>query len=104
VLAVLGTAQLAMHLVLTELMDHATPAGADMYLAHAGATVLTALLLAHAESMVRWAAASLRLLLPVAWHPAPIPAGPVPVPVLAPAGTPPVSVLLRRVHGRRGPP
>jgi hypothetical protein len=104
VLAVLGAAQLGMHLVLTELMGHSCAARADMYLAHAGATVLTAVLLSHAESMLRSAAASLWFLLPVWWRPAPVPAGPAPVPVLAPAETPLVTVVLRRVHGRRGPP
>ncbi|SFJ56705.1 hypothetical protein SAMN05421835_106271 [Amycolatopsis sacchari] len=102
VLAVLGTAQLAMHLVLTGLMDHGT-ATPGMYLAHAVATALTAGLLSHAESMLRVGVARLWLLLPVVWHPAPVAAGPVPVPVPAP-DVPLVSVLLRRVHGRRGPP
>jgi hypothetical protein len=104
VLAVLGAAQLGMHLVLTVLMGHMGPVHADMYLAHAGATVLTAALLTHAESMLRAAAASLWLLLPVVWRPAPVPTGPAPVPVPSPQKTLHISVVLRRVHGRRGPP
>jgi hypothetical protein len=104
VLAVLGVAQLAMHLVLTELMGHMSAPRPEMYLAHAAATVVTAGLLAHAESMTRLAVARLWLLLPVVWRPAPVAAGPDLVPVPPPADTPTLSVLLRRVHGRRGPP
>lgn len=103
VLAVLGTAQFAMHLVLSGLMGHAAPSG-GMVLAHAGATAVTAVLLAHAETMLRTAAASVRLLLPAVWRPAPVPAGPPPVPIRAAEDRPVLSVLLRRIHGRRGPP
>ncbi len=103
VLAVLGSAQVAMHLVLTELMGHMAPAHLDMYLAHAVATVLTAGLITHAESMARIAVASLWLLLPVVWRPAPVPVAPVRLPA-DPVAAPVLSVLLRRVHGRRGPP
>ncbi|WP_407652809.1 hypothetical protein [Amycolatopsis cynarae] len=103
-LAVLGVAQLGMHLVLSSLMSHQTAPGTGMYLAHAGATVLTGLLLAHAESMLQAAVAGLRLLLPVLRGPLPVPPGPVPVPLPAPGDTPLVSVVFRRVHGRRGPP
>lgn len=104
VLAVLGVAQLGMHVVLTGLMSHQAAPGAGMCLAHAGATVLTAFLLAHAESMLRGAVAGLRLLLPVLWSPIPVPPGPVPAPLPAAGDTPLVSVVFRRVHGRRGPP
>ncbi|MTD58307.1 hypothetical protein GKO32_30645 [Amycolatopsis sp. RM579] len=104
VLAVLGVAQLAMHLVLTELMEHSAPAQPAMYVAHAIATVLTAGLLTHAESMARIAVASLWLLMPVVWRPAPVPAAPRQVPAESVADVPLLSVLLRRVHGRRGPP
>ncbi|HVV13473.1 hypothetical protein [Amycolatopsis sp.] len=104
VLAVLGSAQLAMHLVLTELMDHHGPVHAAMYAAHAAATVLTGLLLAHAETMLRAAAATLWLLLPVVWRSAPIPAGPDLAPAPAPENTPLITVVLSRVHGTRGPP
>ncbi|KAA9166923.1 hypothetical protein FPZ12_000695 [Amycolatopsis acidicola] len=104
VLAVLGTAQLGMHLVLTELMAHHGPTHAAMYLAHAMATVLTGLLLAHAETMLRGAAATLWLLLPVVWRAAPVSAGPDLAPVPSPENTPLIGVVLNRVHGRRGPP
>ncbi|GHF58470.1 hypothetical protein FHX82_000314 [Amycolatopsis bartoniae] len=103
VFAVLGTAQLAMHLVLTELMGHAAPA-AGMFLAHGVATALTAGLLWHAEAMIRVAVARLWLLLPVVWRPAPVAAAPAPVLPSTDPATSLVSVLLRRVHGRRGPP
>lgn len=104
VLAVLGTAQLGMHVVLTDLagsMHHSSP---DMYLAHAAATAVTAVLVARAEAMLRIAVARLRVWLPVAWRQAPVPAGPVPSPVPRPPDAPVASVVLSRVHGRRGPP
>lgn len=104
ILTVLGAAQLGMHLVLSELAGHTTHAGPDMYLAHAVATVATALLVARAESMLRLAVAGLWLLLPVVWRQPPVPAGPVPAPVPFAPDTPVVSLVLRRVHGRRGPP
>lgn len=103
VLAVLGVAQVAMHLVLTELMGHTAPARPEMYLAHAVATVCTAAVLAHAETMARHAVAGLWRLLPVVWRPAPV-ADAAPVPVLSPVDSPTLSVLFRRVHRRRGPP
>lgn len=103
VLAVLGASQLAMHVVLTGLMGHLEPSGA-MILAHAGATVVTAILLRHAESMLLAAATSLRFLLPVVWRPATVPAGPVPVPVRGQDDPPLISVLIRRIQGKRGPP
>jgi hypothetical protein len=104
VLAVLGTAQLAMHLVLSELMGHAAHAHPNMYLAHAMATLLTAGLLSHAETMAGFAVARLWLLLPVVWRPAPVPAAGALFAAAPAAETPLISVLLRRVHGRRGPP
>jgi hypothetical protein len=103
VLAVLGTAQLAMHLVLSGLMAHAAPSG-GMFLTHAAATAVTAVVLSHAETMLLAAAASLLLLVPVVWRPAPVPAGPAPLPIRPAADEPTVSVLLRRIHRRRGPP
>src|SRR5207302_2950429 len=96
VLAILGAGQLAMHVVLTELMGHMSTS-VPMLLAHCAATVITAVLLAHAESMLLAAAATLRLLLPVLWRQAPVPAGITPVPMPAPAA-PHVCMLLRRVH------
>lgn len=103
VLAVLGTAQLAMHLVLSGLMAHAMPSG-GMLLTHAAATAATAVLLAHAETMLLVAAASVLLLLPVVWRPAPVRGGPAPLPVRPAGDESAVSVLLRRIHRRRGPP
>lgn len=104
ILAVLGVAQLGMHVVLTELAGHMTQSGPGMYLAHAAATVVTALLVARAESMLRVAVARLRSLRPVVWRTAPAPSGPVPSPVPFAPGGPLLSVVLRHVHGRRGPP
>lgn len=103
VLSVLATAQVAMHLVLSGLMGHPVPSP-GMVLAHAAATSATAFLLAHAEELLLAAASSLRVLLPVVWRPAPVPAGAVGVPSPFKGDTPLLSVLLRRVHGRRGPP
>lgn len=103
VLAALGAAQLGMHVVLTGLMGHLVPSG-GMMLAHTGATVATALLQAHAEAMLLAAAASLWFLLPVVWRPAPVPARPGRPQVRPRAGSPLASVLLTRVHRRRGPP
>ncbi|WP_020669001.1 hypothetical protein [Amycolatopsis nigrescens] len=113
ILAVLGAAQLIMHLVLTELMGHSghsglgVPPAGLMTLAHVLATAGTALLLAHAERMLLAVAAGLRLLLPVLWRHAPVPHGPARalpgVPDAAP-GHLEMSVLLRRVCARRGPP
>jgi hypothetical protein len=103
VLAVLGIAQVAMHLVLGGLMADGLPS-AGMVAAHGVATFSTGLVLTHAESMLLAAAAGLWLLLPVVWRSAPVPAAPAAVPVRTPSAVPLLSVLLRRVHGRRGPP
>jgi hypothetical protein len=103
VLAVLGGAQVAMHLVMSGLMSHGLPSW-GMVLAHAGATAATALLLTHAESVLLAAAASIRRLLPVVHRCVPVPAGPAPVPISTTGGTSLISELVRRVHGRRGPP
>ncbi|PXY32736.1 hypothetical protein BAY60_05285 [Prauserella muralis] len=104
ILLVLGGAQLVTHLVLAELSGHAA-GGPAMTASHVAATACTALLLAHAESMLLTAVSALRLLLPVAWTPAPVGAPAVRRAVVRPAGGEPVvDVLLRRVHRRRGPP
>lgn len=103
VLAVLSAAQLGMHLVLSGLMGHLVPS-AGMMLAHAVATCLTAFLLAHAESLLLAAASTLLLLLPVVWGPAPVPALLARAPIPSPSDVGLLTVLLRRVHGRRGPP
>lgn len=102
-LGVLGLAQAGMHVVLGELMGHGGEHVA-MYLAHAVATLLTAVIQAHAESMLRVAVARLRLLLPVGWRQAPVTGRPVARIVAPPIDAPVLTVLLRRVHGRRGPP
>ncbi|NKQ53381.1 hypothetical protein HFP15_10860 [Amycolatopsis sp. K13G38] len=104
ILAVLGVAQAAMHLVLTELAGHMGPAHADMYLTHATATAVTALLVARAEWMLRVAVSRLGLLPLVVRGQPPVPAGPAPAPVVCAPDVPLMSVLLKRVHGRRGPP
>jgi hypothetical protein len=103
VLAVLGGAQVAMHLVLSGMMSHGLPSP-GMVLAHAGATAATALLLSHAESLLLAAAAGIRRLLPVVHRCLPVPAGPAPVPIRSTGNTALFSVLVRRVYGRRGPP
>jgi len=104
ILVILGLAQAGMHLVLTELAGHGGAAHSDMYLTHAVATAITALLVARAEWMLRVAVARLGLLPLVVWRPAPVPAGPVPAPVPHAPDTPLTSVVLKRVLGRRGPP
>jgi hypothetical protein len=103
VVSVLVTAQIGMHVVLSGLMGDLVPS-AGMVLAHAVATLVTAFLLAHAEAMLLAAASSLLVLLPVVWRPAPVPAGVAGVPVPCAADGSLLSVLLCRVHGRRGPP
>ncbi|WP_106179297.1 hypothetical protein [Prauserella shujinwangii] len=106
-LLVLGGAQLTTHWVLAGLTAHdgGVGHGLAMPVTHGVATMLTALVLVHAESMLAAAVASLYLLLPVSWKPAPIPAGTPVRAVVRPTGGPYfVEVLLRRVNGRRGPP
>jgi hypothetical protein len=109
----LGAAQLVMHLLLTTLAEHhahdmaATPGttGPGMVFAHAIATVLTALLLARADTMLLSVLAVLRAILPRLLTPLPVPSA---APALVPARTAGpdhlVGVDLRRIHGRRGPP
>lgn len=104
ILLVLGSAQLVSHLVLGELSGH-PGGGVAMLASHAVATVLTALVLAHAESMLAKGVAALRLLLPSVWLSDPPPRVAVAVATARPAGDGHViEVLLRRVHRRRGPP
>lgn len=109
----LGAGQVVMHLVLTSLnsheMLHNEPApasnGGGMLVAHVAATLITALLLAKADGLLLGVLSCLRTLVPFLLPPLPVPAA-VPAAVLArPAGPGHlVSVELRRVHGRRGPP
>ncbi|MEU4251051.1 hypothetical protein AB0F15_26945 [Amycolatopsis sp. NPDC026612] len=111
--ALLGVAQLVMHLLLTTLADHhmhdlaaqSGSTGPGMIAAHAVATVLTALLLARADTMLLTVLAVLRAILPRLLTPLPVPSA---APALIPArlGGPDhlVGVDLRRIRGRRGPP
>jgi hypothetical protein len=110
-LALLGAAQLVMHLLLTTLAGHhdvyAMPGstGLGMLTAHAVATVLTALLLARADATLLALLAALRRILPRLPGVLPVPvtaAAPIPAPSGAPSHL--VGVDLRRIHGRRGPP
>lgn len=103
VLAVLGAAQLLMHVVLDELMPHSASMPAAMVAAHVGATAVTGLLLAYAEALLHVVAARLFLLLPVLFGPVPPPLPPPAAPAPAP-GVPQMKVLLSRMHTRRGPP
>ncbi|WP_206784525.1 hypothetical protein [Amycolatopsis sp. MtRt-6] len=110
-IVLLGTAQLVMHLLLTTLAGHhdmyATPgtAGLGMTAAHTVATVLTALLLARADTTLLTVLAVLRAILPRLLTPLPVPAA---APALIPARVAGpdhlVGVDLRRIRGRRGPP
>ncbi|SFA82723.1 hypothetical protein SAMN05216266_101679 [Amycolatopsis marina] len=111
ILVVLGCAQLLTHLALSELLvghgAHVAPTydGLAMTTAHVVATVLTALILARAEVALLAVAASVRLLLPILWRPAPIPAAaPLPTITLPQGSTLVVSVLVPKVLGLRGPP
>ena len=107
ILATLGTAQLATHLLLSALTLHDHGAVTDtpaMFAAHAAATLATALLLGGAESAIFGMAAALGAVLPRR-----SPQPPVFAPQLAviPAGPglfSSLDVLLRRTRARRGPP
>lgn len=107
VLATLGLAQVAQH-GLFNLGHHAGAPGHEfdpvaMTAAHAVAALLTGLLLARADAVLRALATAAARLLP-ALPAVPAPAGPPLPPAPAPVVDRLVSVLLRRVHGRRGPP
>lgn len=109
VLAVLAAAQLAMHLALTGFGGHSTTAqmvpGPSMLTTHAVATVLTAVLLCWAEHLLRMTLVGVRLLLPVLCRPVPAIDTPPPAArTLSAAVRPVISVTLRRIHRRRGPP
>ena len=106
ILAILGSGQLAMHLVLTDLVGHghqAPGASNTMTTAHVLATILTAVVLARAETLLLLVEATLRLVLPTVHGPAPVPAGPRPA-TSPQAGPRPLDLYFRRAHGRRGPP
>lgn len=113
ILAVLGTGQILMHLVLTVLMTHsehqaAGPVvvhGMTMTAAHTGATLVTALLVTRVEALLRAVIGVMRMLLPIVWLPSPVPAAAPKPPLVLPAGASELAgVLIRRVNGRRGPP
>jgi len=110
-IGLLGAAQLVMHLLLTTLAGHhdmyATPGptGLGMTAAHVIATVLTALLLARADTMLLTVLAVLRAILPRLLTPLPVPsAAPALVPARVDGPDHLVGVDLRRIRGRRGPP
>ncbi|GGP38006.1 hypothetical protein [Saccharothrix coeruleofusca] len=112
-LATLGVAQVGQHVLLNlGGHDHTRAPGLDidpaaMTAAHAVAALLTGLLLARADAVLtalaRALAGVLSRLLPVPGA-LPRPASRVPAPVPSTAANALVDVLLRRVHGRRGPP
>jgi hypothetical protein len=109
-IALLGSAQVIMHLVLTTLSRHdmsgpGNYSGLAMFTAHAIATLLTALLLARADAMLLTVLAVLRAILPRLLAPLPVPAA-APVRLPAPAWAPGhlIGIDLRRAYGRRGPP
>jgi hypothetical protein len=110
-LALLGAGQLIMHLVLSTLMVYPGPhagggvSGSAMAAAHTGATIVTALLVARAEALLRAAANALRLVLPKILRALPVPTAATRPTLILPSGAERiVDVLFRRVHGRRGPP
>ena len=112
VLIALGTAQLAMHLVLNYVVPmhaghHMAPvAPGAMWATHITATLLTALLLANADRALGVVASAIRLLRDLVKPPtfAAVPGATY----VRPASPQHVDhirrVLLRKVHSRRGPP
>ncbi|OLT40704.1 hypothetical protein BJF85_05290 [Saccharomonospora sp. CUA-673] len=111
ILAVLGTGQLATHTLLTLISGHGLEGGEGpaMLAGHVLATAATAGLLAHAETMLAAAASAARWLLRPVTSPVQAPPA-TPAPTRLPRALPDdaprvvVDILLRRVHGRRGPP
>jgi hypothetical protein len=111
ILAVLGVAQLATHLLLSvETMDMPgmgpgmMPYGTSMIVTHVVAVLVTAALLTNADAAVFAVAAALARLLPVLVSAPPVPTAPTrPPPRVAPLLLP-TSVLLCRANARRGPP
>lgn len=108
VLPTLGLAQLAQHTLLN--LGHHEDVGsglgfgpAAMTTAHVVAALLTGLLLVRADAVLDALVWAVSRLLPVLWsfEPVAVPISPVRV---APVPDVWMSVLLRRVHGRRGPP
>jgi hypothetical protein len=116
-IAILGAAQIVMHVVLTTLAlhsnahaeTHAVTSGAmsglTMTATHTFATILTALLVTRADAMLLTVLNAMRLLLPPVWRAAPVPDTVLaPIPVPAPEIGQLVSELFRSTLGRRGPP
>ncbi|MEU6641422.1 hypothetical protein ABZ863_02620 [Saccharomonospora sp. NPDC046836] len=104
VMAVLGTGQLLLHVALAGMSGHSSTSAA-MIAAHVVATACTALLIAHAESMLAVAVAALELLLPRVSVTVPVPPATARPAAVRPVDlTPLAQRLLRSVHGRRGPP
>lgn len=108
ILLFLGAGQLAAHVLLTTLSGHGGE-GPAMLAGHALATAVTACVLARAEAVLTGVTTTVRAILPVAtwrWRPY---RRPQHVPTYSPLALPDavttvVDVLLRHVHGRRGPP
>ncbi|MEU4740275.1 hypothetical protein AB0G02_07360 [Actinosynnema sp. NPDC023658] len=107
-LATLGVAQLGQHALLN-LGHHAADgpglgfSPTAMTAAHVVAALLTGLLLARADATLDALVGAVTRLVPPPLTPL-VPAGALWSPAPAPAADTLVSVLLRRVHGRRGPP
>lgn len=108
ILSTLAAAQVVMHFTLSALDTHegsaAGAASPAMTATHGIATLLTAVLVHHAERGLDVLSSAMRRLLPVVWTAPPPPHGKPPR-VLAPTVVSShVEVLLRRVCARRGPP
>lgn len=104
VIAGLGTAQLAQHLLLTWVNhEHNNTLTAQMFVAHLVAATLTGLLLFHAENALFRLFAAVSRLIPRRLTPLPVTR-----PVRTFTSTPHVKqaheTRLRRANGRRGPP
>jgi hypothetical protein len=115
ILAVLGAAQLASHVLLSFGDDvgamHMTTAavlpsmnGLAMLGAHVIAVLVSAALLAGADTAVFLVVAVLAMLLPRLLTAPPVPSGPTATRRVVLAQDRCVAVLLRRSHARRGPP
>jgi hypothetical protein len=108
ILATLGAAQLGQHALLS--LGHHAADGPGlgfgptaMTAAHVVAALLTGLLLARADATLHALVTAVSRLVPL--PPAPVvPTGALWVLTTASPANPLVDVLLRRVHGRRGPP
>jgi hypothetical protein len=108
ILAVLGAAQLATHVLLSvdEMPMPGSPHvdGWTMTAAHALAVLLSAVLLSRADAALFLVVAVLAMLLPSVWTAPPVPSAPSVARRRAPAHDRCTAVLLHRSHARRGPP